>query len=134
MVIENDFYRIALFTNVLDVQVFHAWEKATTLDHCHTAEDLVRRYMDGPWGIAADLRHWSLHSGVAFDIFLRHHKWTMERGLKYQAVILPPAGIKRWRINSVLADDYQIKSYIANNHDEAMDWLRHQGLQIKPVD
>lgn len=134
MLIKNDFYSVEVLGDVLCVELFHAWEKDTTLDYCHTAEQLVRDKLTAPWGVAADLRHWSLHSGVAFDIFLRHHRWTMEKGLKYQAVILPPAGIKRWRINSVLADDYQVKSYIAKDNDDALLWLRHQGLSVKPSD
>ncbi|PKF56303.1 hypothetical protein CW748_10085 [Alteromonadales bacterium alter-6D02] len=113
--------------------MMQGWDLTITKQFCQALDTLVGEYCANSWALMADLSHWCLTSEDAYMHFAQSHKGCIRQGLRYQVVILPRSSLKRWRIKSFIKDDYLVKSYLADNEQEAFNWLAGQGFNVRAV-
>lgn len=115
---------------MLAIRLTNSWGLTTTKRFCAETNQHISLELSAKWGLIADLSHWCLHSGDACDLLYAHHKACIRQGLTHQALILPKSSLKRWRIKAFTGGDYSVKTCLADNEYDAVNWLRSNGFKF----
>lgn len=126
----SECYLINAQDNVLAVRLYKSWDLTITQQFWLETNQSISLILSKKWGLIADASHWCLKTEPACDLFFDCHKACIRMGLKHQAIILPRSLLKRWRIKAFVSSDYTIKTYLAENEHEAINWLRSKGYKF----
>jgi len=130
MINNNDCYLINADDNVLAVRLTRSWDLSTTEQFCCETNHNISAALPAKWALIADLSHWCLKTEPACDFIFDHHKACIRLGLTHQVLILPKSALKRWRIKAFVSSDYSIKTHLAEDEYEAVNWLRSKGFKF----
>ena len=130
MNIEPCYYRITSQQQLLSVKMEYVLDVTTTLAFCRLLEQNINSNQQ-EWAMIADLRHWRLGSAEACEIFLQHHQFCIQQGLRYQALILPCGALKRWQIRAFTSDNLLLNTLLADDEAHALSWMAFKGFILK---
>jgi len=131
MMDNSEYYLINAQENVLAVRLTRSWDLSITQQFCLDNNHCISSTMpDKKWALIGDISHWCLQTETACENIFQHHKGCIRQGLTHQVFILPKSSLKRWRIKAFVSSDFSIKTHLAENERDAINWLGSKGFKF----
>jgi hypothetical protein len=128
--IQNNFYTMTAYANMLVVEAFASWDESVVRDYI---EDLRKTgltlFRDKPWAILSNRSDWYLYTPAA-EALMREAATTITTRLTHIAVVVGKSAIKQWQTSRMLCNETRFSIRYFESMPEAEAWLATFGYRM----
>lgn len=135
MKIQNDFYSLTPYSNLLIIEVFSAWDERVIEAYYGDIKRIAKKlYQDKPWAILQDRRGWDLLTPAAEQMTKIQLQSKPETPLSHLAIIVDNSLLKNWQIENTIRDATAFEIKVFNDPQLAKEWLKSLGYHMSPLE
>ena len=126
--IENNFFKITPYENLIVAEFFGSWDMAVTKEYLEEAFTIIRhRYLHKPYAVLDDCRKWEINTPEATKFWKEAFANTNIQLPTHVAYVVGNSGLKSWVIEAMTKDAGSFEKAIFNEAHEGLKWLETHG-------
>jgi len=135
MKIQNAFYTITTYPNLLSIETFLAWDERTVQKHIDDVKSIVTQcYQNKCWALLSDRSSWQLSTPEAEELFTETALGALNDTLTHIAIVVGESEIKKWQIAKMINTFGKYETEFFKDTNEAESWLASFGYHMTSLD
>lgn len=128
--IENNFFKITPYENLIVAEFLGAWDMAATKDYLEEAFTIIRQYYSHkPYAVLDDCRKWEINTPESMQFWEETFANTDINLPTHVAYVVGDSELKAWVINTMIKDAGPFEKAIFYDLHEGLKWLESYGYK-----
>lgn len=128
--IENNFFKITPYENLIVAEFFGSWDKAVTKEYLEEGFNIIRQYYSHrPYAVLDDCRGWETNTPEATQFWKESFANANIPLPTHVAYIVGDSGLRSWVIDTMTKDSGPFEKAIFKGYHEGLKWLESNGYK-----